>query len=250
MIDLWLPPKPAIIRPAEIRKASFLPGMFPGGVAALAPVAAYPVVEATNQGGTSSFTASSSFNVPLPASIQAGDLLLIFVSVANNPVGTLTTPSGWTQRFNTTGTNHRFACYYKVATGSEGSTVAVTNSGNVSWATCSYRISNYQSTPESGTSATGSSTTPNPPSLTPSWGSAKTLWLAAAGSPGGNSGTPTVPTNYSDQVHYSHVSSGSTVFAKVATARRALEASSEDPGTFTFAASTTWVTNTVAIRPA
>lgn len=39
MIDLWLPPKPAIIRPApETRHASFLPGMFPAGaIAAAAP---------------------------------------------------------------------------------------------------------------------------------------------------------------------------------------------------------------------
>lgn len=39
--DLWLPPKPAIIRRADraIQKASFLPGMFPGGAAAAAAAA-------------------------------------------------------------------------------------------------------------------------------------------------------------------------------------------------------------------
>ncbi len=33
MIDLYLPPKPAIIRPAEYRKANFLPGWMPAAVA-------------------------------------------------------------------------------------------------------------------------------------------------------------------------------------------------------------------------
>ena len=31
---LWMPPRPAIIRSGEIKKANFLPGMFPGAVAA------------------------------------------------------------------------------------------------------------------------------------------------------------------------------------------------------------------------
>jgi hypothetical protein len=35
-MDIWLPPKPAIIRPApEVKKANFLPGWFPGAVAGL-----------------------------------------------------------------------------------------------------------------------------------------------------------------------------------------------------------------------
>lgn len=32
MMDLWLPPKPAIIRPAEYKQASFIPAWFPAGI--------------------------------------------------------------------------------------------------------------------------------------------------------------------------------------------------------------------------
>lgn len=239
MIDLWLPPKPAIIRP-HIEKASFLPGMFPAGAAA-AIVASFPVVQATNSGNTGSNAAS--YAAPLPASIQAGDLLLLLVSV-NNTI-TLTTPSGWTQLFNTANGALRHACYYKTASGSEGSTVTVTGSGSAGWATNSYRITGHQGAPEAGTSATGTSNSPNPPSLTPSWGSAKTLWLAAVGNIVGGGTTATAPTNYGNQV-----TAAASFSARCSSSRRELEASSEDPGTYALSASQAWVTNTVAIRPA
>lgn len=59
--DLWLPPKPAIIRRADraIQKASFLPGMFPGGVAAAAAAPAAVSFTYNGQFGPNSATAQT-----------------------------------------------------------------------------------------------------------------------------------------------------------------------------------------------
>lgn len=60
MIDLWIPPKPAIIRPAqEIKRASFLPGQFPPPVMAFAAPTLVYVTQATNSADQSSYTFSS-----------------------------------------------------------------------------------------------------------------------------------------------------------------------------------------------
>lgn len=241
MIDLWLPPKPAIIRP-HIEKASFLPGMFPAGAAA-AIASSFPIVQATNSGFTSS--SASSYAAPLPASIQAGELLLLFVAT-NNTV-THTTPSGWSLGFTQSSSGARLSCFYKVASGSEGSSVTVSYSGSCHSSINSYRISGYQGTPEVGTAATGTSTSPNPPNLAPSWGSAKTLWFAAIGLQVNLSAvTTTPPSGYGSEV----IAGTATLTPRAASSRRELQASSEDPGTYAITQSIPWVANTVAIRPA
>lgn len=100
--------------------------------------------------------------------------------------------------------------------------------------------------PEIGTAATGASTLPNPPTLTPSWGAADTLWLVVAGASGAVTASA-YPTNYTDG-NDDATSSGTA--ASIASARRALNAATEDPGTFTISASTNWVAQTLAVRPA
>jgi hypothetical protein len=263
MIDLpsplWIPSKPAIVRAASLDdlrrvrefkknylRASFLPGMFPAFSFAEV-TGAFPVVQATNSSGTTNFGSETTHAAALPASISSGDLLLLFVSIST-AANTLTTPSGWTSLFNTTNTI-RFACYYKVASGSEGASVNVTASTAEKWACNSYRVTGYQGTPEAGTSATGSSANPNPPSVSPSWGSAKTLWIAASADNALSTTTPTAPTDYGNLVNHSHTVIGINQL-RTASVRRELEASSEDPGTFTLGGSGAWVAQTVAVRPA
>lgn len=235
-----------------VPRANFLPGWFPGAVSApLDPVQAFPVIEATNISNVGGLGGTNPHAVALPASITAGELLLIFITIQWGGAITLTTPSGgWNPLYNVAGGGdlRRFAAYYKVASGSEGATVSVSASGACRWSASSCRISGYQGNPEAGTTATGSSANPNPPSLAPTWGSAKTLWLAVEGDIAASSTTPTPPTNYIDQVtslHFTNPFRSRTAFA-----RRELEAASDDPGTFTIGASGQWAANTVAIRPA
>lgn len=245
---LWLPPKPAIIRPAPHRPGlamPFMPGFrFHKNVAPL-------TIQATNTGNSTPGSPASSFSCPLPASIQANDLLIIFLALCGGSGGATSTPSGWTNLFRKVLTSpaDELSCYYKVASGSEGSTVSVSASASENWAANAYRITGYQGTPEAGTATSGNSTAPNPPSLSPSWGSAATLWLAVEGDRDTNNTAATLPTNYTNGL-FALVNDSGTIRARCTSGRRFLTASSEDPGTFTLPGGNQWGANTVAIRPA
>ena len=197
----------------------------------------FPVVAATN---TSTQASSTSHTVNLPASIAAGDLLLIFFGY-NNSADDVVTPSGWTQFINVSN-GGRFYGYYKVADGGEGGSVSITSGSAGNSQHNSYRITGYQGTPEVAT-ATGSSATPDPPNLAPSWGAADTLWVAAA-HPVNGAADLTAPTNYGGLIQ----TAPSTFH--VGSATRQLNAASENPGTFGGANNSVWETATVAVRPA
>ena len=93
-------------------------------------------------------------------------------------------------------------------------------------------------------SLTGSSATPDPPSLNPTnWGLEDTLWVVYAGWASSDT-LVSYPSSYIDGV----TASGAGV--RVASAIRKLGASSEDPGVFTLNSSVSWRAHTIAIRPA
>ena len=95
--------------------------------------------------------------------------------------------------------------------------------------------------PECGTAVTGYGTQPNSPSLTPSWGALDTLWFAVTGVRN-NYGVSSYPTNYID-------GRLDSIVIRVATCRRELNASSENPDVFFFDNNVYWIANTVAIEP-
>jgi hypothetical protein len=157
----------------------------------------------------------------------------------------MSTPGGWTQLYNITASNNlrRFAAFWKSASGSEGASVNVAvGGGDGYWATIAHRIpaADWTGTPEAAT-ATGSTGSPNPPSLTPSWGSDANLWLAA-GAHLGVFGPIGTPSGYSNQVSASAIDR-----IRIAAAQREAEAVSENPGSFS-AFSAPWAAATVAVR--
>lgn len=194
-----------------------------------------PVVSAVNT-GTDSTTGVTSSTVNLPASIASGDLLIAIFAADATP-GTITWPAGWTQLFTS-----RISVAYKIATGSEGSTMTVTTVNSVPTGWRTMRITNWHgTTPPESANTTGSSTNANPPSLTPSWGTDETLWIAAMGGPACTiSGFPSGFTG-------NQYSKNTTASIGVATLGE--RAASKDPGTFT---NTTfgWGAATIAVRPA
>ena len=209
----------------------------------------FPTVEttATYDDGEDSYDTR---NVTLPSGIASGDLLVMFCNTVSAWSGGISVPSGWTALYTSVFSGEsgdKVRCFYKTATGSEGSTVAVATPDWTRMSAVTFRISGWDSgeAPEAGTPAVNSgSTAPNPPSLTPSWGSDKTLWLAVSHSSAGSS--VSYPTNYSGGVTaYSGVDNA--YHARTAVAVRELEATSEDPGAFTLGSSATWVANTVAV---
>jgi len=198
----------------------------------------FPTVAAVNGGYDGTGT---SHTVNLPSGIASGDLLLVFFNSESNP--TITFPDGWYNLFQASySTNVTFGAWYRIADGTEGSTITVTTSTSQSTDHTSYRITSYSGTPTVGTAVTGIGTTPNPPSLTPSWGAKDILWFAAVGY-WGSFNISAYPTNYTN-------GRKDGLNLCLGTARRELNAASEDPGTFTLTGSALWVANTVAIAPA
>uniref|UniRef100_A0A6M3M546 Putative pectate lyase n=1 Tax=viral metagenome TaxID=1070528 RepID=A0A6M3M546_9ZZZZ len=206
----------------------------------------------------------SSFNVnatphlvAMPATVDAGDLLLALFS--NDGGDVVTTPGGWGLVFSAQvvaqASRVRFGAYAKVAVGTEGgTTVNFVTSGTEMAAAQVYRI-------QAGTwwgalagveAATPSdcgsvdSRYPDPPSFAPSWGALDTLWVACYGADDDDAATG-YPGSYTDGTYTP--SGTATGSCSLASARRELNATSDDPSNFTIAAVEEWVANTIAVRP-
>jgi len=187
----------------------------------------------------------------MPATVDAGDLLLCLF--ADDGGDAVTIPSGWTELFTTNnGTAVRFGAYTKIAAGDEdGTTVDFVTSGTEMAAAQVYRIQEgtwlgVLSKVEAGISATGVSANPDSPLLEPSSGGLDTLWIACYGADDDDN-CSAYPTDYTDGTYTeSGTANGS---CSVASARRELDAKSDNPSAFTMAASEQWVANTIAIHP-
>lgn len=217
---------------------------------------AFPTVTGTP---TKAATASStSHTVTLPASIAAGELLMVFFTArfASTPkTSGYTWPAGWTEiedeAFDTSGNSAKMGVAYRIADGSEGGTnITVTTAAASEGAYIAFRINNWHGTtpPEKGTAVTSSGgATPDPPNLAPSWGAADNLWIVfAARNIAGGSTLVAYPANYTS--NQNDQASATLVRGNVAT--RALNAASENPGAFSFSSGQFEVVNTFAVRPA
>lgn len=207
----------------------------------------FPVVEAVN--GGNDVVNQNNHTVNLPAGIVAGDLLIVlFVSDGNTAINFPNEGTDWIQLFEDhDGTGVvTFAAAYRIADGGEGANITVVTNIAEMTAHTSYRISGYSEVPEAGVSVGATNVNPDPPNLTPSWGSANTLWLAVEGNDDQDAVTD-YPANYTDGRNDVAANADG---CGVGSARRELRAVSENPGTFTIAGAEQWVANTIAIAPA
>jgi len=195
--------------------------------------------------------------VSMPAAVEANDLLLCLF--ANDGTATVTTPTGWTQLHTTTdSTDLRLSSYAKKADGTEGGTTVdfVTLSGERAAAQV-YRFkrgtwygdstSSFAQSIRTGTAATGSSTTPNPPSCAPTWSRLSTLFIAVSANDNGTVTDSAYPSDYVDRTNT--VSDANAAGVSLTSAIRSRLTTSEDPGTYTISTEQ-WVAQTIAIRPA
>lgn len=194
--------------------------------------------------------------VAMPATVNAGDLLLMMYAGDDSiAAATLTTPTDWSALSGPTDSpsSAQFVVYGKDAVGDEdGTTVDVVCSTTQKGVAHVWRISGWGGTladdVDVGTAATGTSTTPNPPSVTAGWGSDTNLFISCFG--GNNDNTVSAfPTSYTGN-NNSNNSTGGTGGATVASCSRALTAASDDPSTFTWSESTGWVAQTIVVKPA
>jgi len=216
------------------------------------PALAAPVVASVTE--TAFDTDTTTHNVDMPATVNAGDLLIVLFT--NDGSATVTTPDGWTPlASNAANGAVRLSVYYKIAEGTEGgTTVNFVTSASEQAAAQVYKMTNWHGTtpPEISTAATGTSTAPNPASLNPAgWDVADTLWLAVAGQDRGEqSGTTAYPASYTDGISTQSSDPATVGVCRTHSARRVLAVASENPGAFTIPVWEEWVAFTIAVRPA
>jgi hypothetical protein len=182
--------------------------------------------------------------VALSPDVAAGDLLVVVVPYDGG--GGTTWPAGWTKVLDRANGSHALAIGYRKADGTEGTTVTITTAAEQAVG-FSYRVTGWDgTTPPELAVATGLNTTPDPPALTPSWGSANTLWIAAYGINGGpgTSGTtsPLTDNKLWARTGGSGASGGAVCSQQVTTATL-------DPSPFSSSTNDAWVAATLAIRP-
>lgn len=179
-MDFWLPPKPAIIRPApddlqrdwrrEPKKANFPPGWFPAGAAAAGGPDLSVVSTDTDATNTGQYTFS---NVPFGAA--ASDRLLIIALGGGSTVGPITllsvTIAGATATIHAQANNsantrngHAAVASALVAAGTSGTIVITWDDGGggamLDTAYALYRVTGLQSaTPTDTATASGGSPT-------------------------------------------------------------------------------------------
>ena len=187
-------------------------------------------------------------SVTLPASIAAGDLVMVF-HYSDFGV-TRTWPGSWveikdTNTADTGGVGASIGIAYLIASGGE-TEVIVTKSIAERFAAISIRINAWHGTtpPEVSTGATGVTANPDPDTVTASWGSADNLFIATT-CYDTSTNTISVWPYASNQIAAPLVASagcGGICTSEIA-------AGSSDPGTFTITASDEWWAGTLVVRP-
>lgn len=209
--------------------------------------AAFPTVAASS-GGSVEGVDVTDHDVSLPSGIVAGNLLLCFFGADGTE--SVTWPAGWTEIKELQNTDDAtLSVAYRKADGTETSPITVTTGTVEESAHLCYRITGARDpsiqAPEVSTGATADATAnPDPDSLTPTGGAKDYLWFAVAATDAGVNITA-APANYGN---LETVDSGGAGPVEIGVARRTLNASSENPGTFT-AAAADWAAATVVIHP-
>lgn len=207
----------------------------------------------TKHGVRKTETSGTSTTIFMPDGSNVTDYGIVAV-VQGNTSGTITWPAGWTNIGTNTdsGTGYRFEARYHLVTGSEGwdgtdDSISLSHSSSdivaVVWTFSSHGIAT--SAPAIGTFPTGDSVSPDPPNLTPAWGSDENYWIC--GYANNDHLTPSYPTNYTlDNISSTRGSLGTMGGAGFAA--RILTATSENPGAFTDNGDTLWYAWTIAVR--
>jgi len=207
-------------------------------------------------GSANSSRASNNVTDPvtLPASIVAGDLVIVFHF--SDTALTRTFPAPWVEIIDSaySGGNCNCGVAYLIASGGETS-VTVTKSTSERFTALAIKISaaSWHGTtpPYIAGPSEGASTIPDPPSATAPWGSADNLFIALTNIDN-HSAEITAPLNaypatYTDNHLDSDYSFNSASSGSIAT--RNYAGATDNPGTFTINTSDQWQAFTLIVRP-
>ncbi len=214
-------------------------------------LAGFATVESTSNG---SATADSTPTLTMPATVSADAVLIACqaVDLAQTITWNTATFGTWTLLFQVAFTNEvNVECRAKLADGTEDSgTMDNTDSGAADTAWVVYSVIGWENDTvangvEAGTAAQANDASPDPPSLTPSWGNKDTLWITVMGW----DHTDTL-TGYPYADNNVTATSGGAFPASVAFSSDELTGTSQNPGTYTLSGTDQWVANTIAVEPA
>lgn len=214
---------------------------------------AFPVVESTAESSVN--TAGTSHAVTLPASIAASDLVLITMDIGSTSA-TLNALTDWGEILDENAANGLKILRYTGA--GVPSTPTFTSSASTRSASIAWRISgaNKAITPEIGSTATGTSATPDPPASASPGSTKDYLFIAFAGMAGEEADDDTwgntPPTNYTPNppLQKSCGTAGTNLGGLILAASRQLNTgSAQDPGSFGVDVSAAWRAQTIMIHP-
>jgi hypothetical protein len=218
-------------------------------------VSPYPVVEGVAE--TAVITAGTSHAITLPAGITSTDETLILMDIGST-AATVNALTDWTELLDENLANGLKIIRYTGA-GVPSAPTFVTSAATRS-ATLAYRISNADkaTAPQIATTATGTSLTPDPPSLTPTGGISKAyLSIAFFGQAGeeadDDTWANTPPTNSTPSPPRQKACGtvGTNLGGLIASAERSITTGSAiDPGTFNVDVSAAWRAQHVLVHPA
>lgn len=205
--------------------------------------------------GTGFASASTTHLCNYPATVDAGDLLIILFSVYGVDSPSFTTPPGYTQLYVSSAADFvRAGAWAKSASGSEdGGTEDVATSLAKAGAGQIYRITGWSGTIGDiavGTTAESASTTPDPPNVSPG-STADWLYIAAIHTGDDDIAINGWAANYSSgDGADTACGAGADASGRIASYwRQTTATSSENPATFSLVSSETWHCNTIAIKP-
>jgi hypothetical protein len=202
-------------------------------------------------------TASTTHTVNLPDAASGNLLVAVMSKGSQGTTPSVDAETGWDELLDEAIVLGLYIAY-RVADGSEGATNAWTLSSATRGAWAVYEISGAESpgtqAPQIGTTATGSSVNPNPPSVSVTGGSKDILAIALFGMAGEQADDETLvtsfPTNYTlGQVEKTCGVAGTNLGGMLGAAARQVTTSAEDPGTFTAIDNAAWRAQTIVVHP-
>lgn len=193
---------------------------------------------------TATGAAGTTYNAAMPATVNAGDMLITIIHIGSSTAGvpTVTTPGGWSAGYSQAGSSSRQLLFYLTAAGTEGgTTVAYANTAGTRFVAHTYRIAagSFSGTPAANSGTGASSATWDPPSRAS--GSGGAVLFIAVGS--ANLGTTvfswSLPSNQNDD------STGSPA-ATLATSTD-ISTGTLDPGAYTMNGAAAHIVATVSL---
>jgi hypothetical protein len=173
----------------------------------------------------------------MPAGVAAGDTVLVLLN--KNDPGTGTLQPEWTSRAADTSQNERYEVLTAIADGAwtgNRLTRALAGARAGSSITYVFRDVGPSGVEMSAINVQGAAQ-PNPPSLAPSWGAADTYWIAGAAWSVNATTVSSYPASYTGGVEAAPTSG----LSHQASARRQLNAASDDPAAFALSGTLTGI---------